>query len=132
MTGERGDIGPAGSRGEKGDMGPIGMGFDDFEETLDEDGRTIVRTFKRGDDIRVVRHVLPIVIDRGVWKDTFYLKGDGVTWAGSFWIAQYDTSDKPETSKAWRLAVKRGRDGKDGSKGDPGPAGRDGKDGSWR
>jgi hypothetical protein len=53
--------------------------------------------------------------DMGVWGEgRSYLKGDGVTWGGSFWIAQDDTADKPEASaKSWRLAVKRGRDGKD-------------------
>ncbi len=41
-------------------------------------------------------------------------QGDGATWDGSFWIAQKQTQDKPGTSDAWRLAVKKGRDGKDG------------------
>lgn len=68
-----------------------------------------------------------------------YLEGDGVTWGGSFWIAQKDTATKPDGGE-WRLAVKKGRDGKDGlagergEKGLPGPAGRDltqiGADGS--
>lgn len=54
-------------------------------------------------------------IDRGVYTpDRKYLKGDGVTWGGSWWIAQVDEpTDKPGTSDQWRLAVKRGRDGKD-------------------
>jgi hypothetical protein len=55
------------------------------------------------------------VIDRGVFKDgTEYDKGDGVTWGGSFWIAQRDTQSKPDAGNGdWRLAVKKGRDGKD-------------------
>lgn len=43
-----------------------------------------------------------------------YEQGDGVTFAGSFWIAQKDTSSKPGESSDWRLAVKRGQDGRDG------------------
>lgn len=58
---------------------------------------------------------VPVVLDRGVFKDgTAYKTGDGVTWAGSFWIAQRDTSEKPDASNSgFRLAVKRGRDGKE-------------------
>jgi collagen type III alpha len=64
-----------------------------------------------------------IVLDRGVWREGGFKKGDGVSFGGSFFIAQEDTADKPETSKAWRLAVKRGRDGRDGKNGDTGPQG---------
>jgi integrin beta 3 len=73
-----------------------------------------------------------IVLDAGVWKDGTYSQGDGVTWAGSFWIAQADTSAKPGgDSQDWRLAVKRGRDGKDGKgeSGPPGPRGERGEPG---
>lgn len=58
---------------------------------------------------------VPVVLDRGVFKDgTAYKAGDGVTWAGSFWIAQRDTSEKPDMADSgFRLAVKRGRDGKE-------------------
>lgn len=110
--------------------GRDGLGFDDL--TMVEDGdRAMVFRFARGEVVKEFRHALPVQLDRGVWKDGAYLKGDGVTWGGSFWIAQEDTADKPETSKAWRLAVKRGRDGKDGKtgpKGDTGPQGPSGVD----
>lgn len=66
------------------------------------------------------RFALPIVLDRGVYvPDHKYAKGDGVTFGGSWWIAQVDgPTDKPgipggEGGNHWRLAVKRGRDGKD-------------------
>lgn len=60
---------------------------------------------------------VPTMLDRGVWREGEYEKGDTVTFGGSAFIAQRDTTDKPETSDAWRLAVKRGRDGRDaGSK----------------
>jgi hypothetical protein len=58
---------------------------------------------------------IPMVIDRGVWREGPHAKGDHVTWDGSGWIAQKTTTDKPGTSDAWRLSTKRGRDGKDGA-----------------
>jgi len=60
---------------------------------------------------------IPMVIDRGVWREGAHEKGDHVSWDGSGWIAQRATADKPGTSDAWRLSTKRGRDGKDGSPG---------------
>jgi len=58
------------------------------------------------------------VLDQGVFRESeAYEKGDGVTFGGSFWIAQKDAPEgKPGTSADWRLAVKKGRDGKDWSK----------------
>ncbi len=76
------------------------------------DGGRTVRWLLGGKTIELKTN---IVLDAGVWKDgTAYSQGDGVTWAGSFWIAQADTGAKPGDSEDWRLAVKRGRDGKDG------------------
>lgn len=62
---------------------------------------------------------LPVMIYRGVFSPGDYLPGDTVTWAGSLWHCEDPTSDKPgeTSSKGWRLAVKRGRDGKDGTNG---------------
>jgi integrin beta 3 len=73
----------------------------------------------------------PVVLDRGVYKTgQTYQAGDGVTWAGSFWIAQRETSEKPgEGPTGWRLAVKAGREGKQGIKGDPGDRGPKGDQG---
>jgi hypothetical protein len=43
-----------------------------------------------------------------------YEVGELVTWGGSMWHCNEATELKPgEGSKAWTLAVKRGRDGKD-------------------
>jgi hypothetical protein len=36
-----------------------------------------------------------------------------VTMGGNIWIARRATSDRPGTSDAWTLAVKKGRDGRD-------------------
>ncbi len=65
--------------------------------------------------IKSVPVTLPSLIDRGVFKSgTVYERGDGVTFGGSFWIAQKQTEAKPgDGNQDWRLAVKRGRDGKD-------------------
>jgi hypothetical protein len=42
-----------------------------------------------------------------------YAQHDTVTYGGSLWIAQRDTSASPGDKPAdWKLAVKRGRDGK--------------------
>jgi hypothetical protein len=53
---------------------------------------------------------------RGVFQDgETYHAGDGVTDHGSIWVANETTRARPQStgSKAWTLAVKRGRDGKD-------------------
>lgn len=95
--------------------GVDGLGFDDMEFTSGEDGAFL--TFTRGEQRKTFR--IPIPIDRGVFRDgSEYRAGDGVTWGGSFWIAQRDTRAKPDAGNGdWRLAVKKGRDGKD-AKGD--------------
>lgn len=56
---------------------------------------------------------VPMVLDRGVFRDTeAYKKFDGVTYGGSFWISQKENPDgKPgDANSSWRLSVKRGRD----------------------
>lgn len=91
--------------------GADGVGFDDLDLVETEAG--VFLRCVRGETVKEWR--LPIVIDRGVFKEgQTYRKGDGVTWGGSFWIAQDETAEKPDSSKGWRLSVKRGRDGKDG------------------
>jgi hypothetical protein len=91
------------------------MGPEDLAVTLAEDGRGVQFQFERGDLQRAFELTFPVVLDRGVYKsESAYAKGDGVSFGGSFFIAQRDTSERPETSDAWRLAVKRGRDGRDG------------------
>jgi len=90
--------------------GKDGFGFEDMSLDVRDDGAYL--KFQRGDDVKEFR--IPTVIDRGVWRESkTYMPGDGVTWAGSFWICQEDTTEKPDGGKGWRLAVKKGRDGKD-------------------
>ena len=101
--------------GKDGDQGQDGIGFDDM--TLDYDGeRTFTFLFQRGERVEERKFVVPVVLDRGVYRaDTDYAKGDAVTYGGSVWIAQTDTKTKPDGSADWRLAVKKGRDGRDGA-----------------
>lgn len=113
--------------------GKDGLGFDDFEEEFDGE-RTYIRRYKRGDDVKEYKSVIPFVLDRGVWKGgTKYERGDGVTYAGSFWICQQETSARPgdaqDESRAWRLAVKKGADGKEGKVGPQGLQGNKGDKG---
>lgn len=106
-----GKDGRDGQNGTDGAPGRDGLGFDDLDLVSDERG--VFLRWTKGDVVKEFR--LPIVIDRGVYKaEKTYGPGDGVTWAGSFWIAQAETSEKPDSGKGWRLAVKRGHDGKDG------------------
>lgn len=55
---------------------------------------------------------------RGVWRGTWkgdgtrYSKGDLLTDRGSLWHCNRDTAERPGTSPAWTLAVKRGESNK--------------------
>lgn len=100
---------------QPGPRGADGLGWDDMSEELADDGRTIVRRYKRGDQVKEFRHTFAVLLDKGVFRDgEKYMKGDCVTWAGSLFIAQKDAAEgRPEVSQDWRLAVKRGRDGKE-------------------
>lgn len=132
VVGKDGLDGVNGKDGEPGKPGRDGFSLKDFDTELLSDGRTLLLKFGSGDIMETHEIVFPTVIDRGVWKDVDgYAQGDGVTWGGSFWIAQRDAKpgEKPEASDAWRLAVKRGRDGRDGKNGDPGQRGPEGKPG---
>lgn len=103
--------------GKDGRDGKDGVPFgpDDIDMTLMEDGRTVRMAFTKGDTEYAFQIPFPVVIDRGVFVEgKEYEEADGVTWGGSFWIAQRATSAKPDSPESgWRLAVKRGRDGKD-------------------
>lgn len=106
--------GQKGEPGQDGVDGADGLGFDDLEVV--HDGlRTFTFRFAKGEKVKEFPFTLPVVLDCGVFKSgNTYSSGDGVTWGGSFWIAQKDTTDKPGEGDGWRLAVKKGRDGKDG------------------
>lgn len=96
--------------------------------------RTFRFVFKNGDLVDGGEFSLPFVLDRGVYdQEKAYEPGDGVTWNGSFWIAQVETTSRPGTpdgAKAWRLAVKKGNDGREGKIGPTGPVGPRGEKGT--
>jgi hypothetical protein len=126
IPGEQGPAGPAGKDGAPGRDGT----FDSISmKQLDErtwcfvraDGTPIPGTFRT-----------PSVLDRGVYRAGHaYEKGDGVTFGGSFWIAQDATSEKPgDGATKWRLAVKAGREGREGKPGPEGPRGPAGANGA--
>jgi hypothetical protein len=101
-----------------GPRGPDGLGFDDLQ-VLHDGERGFTFRFSRADQIKEFAFKIPVVLDRGVYKEEraqAYEKADGVTFSGSFWIAQKDAPEgKPQDgSRDWRLAVKRGRNGADG------------------
>lgn len=89
--------------------------IDGFDLSLGEDDRTVTVSLKRGQTVIEKSIKIHSLIDRGVYSDSgAYEKGDGVSYAGSFWIVQKDGPEgKPGSSDDFRLAVKRGRDGKE-------------------
>ena len=140
LPGVPGPQGTPGAKGLDGKDGAVGLdGKDGRDGTLEQlkvvqvDERTWQLAFTNGDPIEGGRIALEgLVLDRKVWLPaTAYVKGDGVTWASSFWIAQRESvNEKPgDGSTAWRLAVKRGGDGKPGPAGPMGPAGPKGEKG---
>lgn len=122
--------GRPGEKGADGTNGRDGLGFEDmFVEKTSARGFTLV--FQRGSERKEFPMHFDTVLDAGVFREEAeYEKGDGVTYGGSFWIAQKPSKGlRPGTADAWRLAVKQGRDGKQGPAGQAGKDGAPGKDG---
>lgn len=105
---------PVAKDGRDGRDGRDGFSLEDFDVVEGDAGRYVMR-FQRGDYIVEREIKLPVFIDRGIFKDgETYVAGNGVTFGGSFWIAQKDNPQgKPGAGTDWRLAVKKGRDGRD-------------------
>lgn len=81
--------------------------------TQGEDPREfIISTITTGGVIIQSKFYIPTPIWKDVWSEGEYDKGDLVTWGGSVWHCQRKTTDKPQTSDAWKLMVKHGKDGK--------------------
>lgn len=135
VPGRDGKDGASGSHGKDGAPGVDGLdgiGFDDLEFEYDGE-RTLTLVFVRGDLRKEFSFKIPAPMDRGPFKEgSSYETGDLVSFGGSMFIAQRDTTTKPETSADWRLCVKRGRDGRDGKDGKQGERGLAGKDGKWQ
>ncbi len=126
--GRDGPHGLKGADGLNGKDGHDGLGFDDWSVLQDdEDPRHVRLRGMNGDRIKEYALFFPCIVDKGVFKDGPYLKYEAVSFGGSLFIAQRNTTtERPEDgSGAWRLAVKRGRDGKgvEGKQGPQGPKG---------
>ena len=89
------------------------------ELRIEQDARefTVIARTSSGAEVSKSIKVASLV-DRGVFKaGNEYEAGDGVTWGGSFFIAQKDAPGGhpgEPGSDGWRLAVKRGRDSSKG------------------
>ena len=118
---------------EKAGWQVVLRGIDTADIVLGADLRTVTLNLSFTDGLAVTKSlVVPAIIDRGVWMERGYDAGDGVTWGGSFHIAQRTTlpGEKPaDDSGAWRLSVKKGRDGRDGLRGEKGERGAEGRAG---
>ncbi len=105
-------VGKDGEPGAPGRDGADGVGFDDLSVQYDGE-KSFTLKFTKGERVKEFSFALPVMIDRGFFSQgKSYQAGDGVTWAGNYWIAQKDTDAKPGEGTDWRIAVKRGRDGK--------------------
>lgn len=149
--GDRGEQGPAGDRGEKGPdgrdgrdglsvkgdrgdkgepgaPGADGLGFDDLEGTEDPD-RGPMLSLIRGDRRKDIAlgAIGAAVFDKGIWTaGQTYAKGAIVSWDGHSWSAKKETTVEPgEGVDAWRLMVRRGKQGREGRPGKDGAPGRD-------
>jgi hypothetical protein len=107
---------------KNGTDGKDGLGFDDMTfEQVDE--RSAVLRFERNGVMKIFPIALAGFVDRGLWQEGQFVKGDGVTWEGNYWLARRDTKAKPGSegedigNNDWRLAVRKGRKGKDGAPG---------------
>ncbi|MBZ9759489.1 hypothetical protein LB553_01130 [Mesorhizobium sp. CA8] len=101
--------GKDGAPGAPGKDGIDGVGFADMDMVETDEG--VFLRFTRGDVVKDWR--LPVPRYCGIYSaGKSYYVGDSVTWGGSLWIAQEPTTDKPDSGKGWKLAVKRGADGK--------------------
>lgn len=130
-AGEKGLDGKPGADGKDGHDGKDGAPghdgtLDDLEVIQGEDLRTFTfRSKATGRTLGLA--TLPAMLYRDVYESGHsYAAGDVVTHQGSMWHATEATSEVPgEGATAWRLCVKRGRDGKPGAQGPEGKAGRD-------
>ena len=128
LPGERGAMGEKGIDGRDGRDGKNGTDSDltraRFESTVVEEvGKAMVefhkslrvegRKLMAGD---LVLATFAVALYKGVFTEgTKYEPGDMVTFGGSVWAVNEETTTKPGNGNgAWTLAVKEGRAGRDG------------------
>ena len=120
--------GAQGIAGKDGAPGRDGFVFDDMEAI--EDGLKFGHRFRRGDQVKEFwfNKATLADFDHEIFREgNVYPRGAVVSSDGSLFICKEETKQRPGISKAWRLAVKRGKDGKDGmdgARGERGPAGQ--------
>lgn len=112
--------------GRDGIDGKDGLGFDDMLPPEYDGKQTLTFRFSRGEKTTEYQIKLDIPYDAGIYREgEAYPKSALTTFGGRSWIAQCDTTEKPDmTNKDWRLWSNKGRDGKDGvmrQLGPPGP-----------
>jgi hypothetical protein len=91
--------------GKDGNPGPTGLGFDDIDVTVGEDGRTIVLALERDDLRQSFELALPVWIYRGIYEaERAYERGDVVTWGRRKCLAMH-----PRTGRSRRSAGATGR-----------------------
>ncbi|RLC31987.1 collagen-like protein, partial [Candidatus Woesebacteria bacterium] len=114
LDGKDGSDGVNGVDGENGVDGKDGFGFDDIVVTQLTDKQLQI-VFEKDGRKKEFLIDMPLVVDTGVYKSgKSYSKGDGVTYGGSFWIAQVKQPNQaPGKGNEWRLAVKKGRDARE-------------------
>lgn len=98
---------------QDGKDGIDGIGWDSMR--VEHDGRRSFEfVFTKDGADHPYKFTIPCLIDVGFYREGMSVeKGDGVTFGGSYWIAQEDTDTKPGVGNpAYRLAVRKGRDGK--------------------
>lgn len=100
-----------------GKDGKDGLGWDNV--SMEYDGDRVFKFVLQNDEERKeYLFTSPMAIYRGVYVESkTYERGDQVTWAGSLWHADEQTSAKPGNGAGWTLVAKRGRDGRDGERG---------------
>lgn len=127
QPGERGVPGEPGQKGEPGAPGRDGRdgrdgkdGIASLDDLRAEVGKAVTGLRAELEPeiqgrVQEIVAALPTMQYKGVFSEgTTYRAGECVTWAGSLWHANEATAERPgDGSKAWTLAVKRGRDGKD-------------------
>lgn len=93
-----------------------GFSLKDFETDFDGE-RTLTLKFDGGDMAYEHEIELPIPIYRGVWKakeddgsERVFSKCDMVSFGGSVWHCQRQTTQKPGFGEDWVLSVRKGRD----------------------
>jgi len=106
--------GPAGPAGKDGSNGADGFGFDDLSVEFDGQ-RTLALRFERAGVVKTFPLALPFPRYQGTYQEgVAYVIGDVVTAGGAAWHCQRPTTLKPGDSvDAWRLMVRKGRDGRD-------------------